>query len=230
MPKRIIAILLCICSTAILLAFIRAEDDPIKKIVTQLSKWIDTNPQEKVYLQTDKPYYAAGENIWFKAYITIGDKHQLSALGNILNVELINDQDSVQRAIKIPVSNGITYSDFNLPDSLKAGNYRIRAYTNYMRNADAAYFFDKTLVIGNSVNNSVFTKTTYTYSMVNGQQKVNATITYTELNGAPYAAKDVSYDVQADAKTITRGRGTTDANGLLNVNFTSNANAKPERI
>ena len=27
-------------------------------------------PQEKIYLQLDRPYYNTGETIWFKAYIT----------------------------------------------------------------------------------------------------------------------------------------------------------------
>ena len=71
MPKRIITTLLGIFSGFILLAFVRADDDPIKKIVTQLSKWVDNNPQEKVYLQTDKPYYAAGDDIWFKPILLL---------------------------------------------------------------------------------------------------------------------------------------------------------------
>jgi hypothetical protein len=29
-------------------------------------------PVEKIYLQTDKPYYSAGENIWYTAYLVDG--------------------------------------------------------------------------------------------------------------------------------------------------------------
>lgn len=170
----------------------------------------------------DKPYYAAGEDIWFKAYVTIGEKHQLSALSSILNVELINDRDSIKRSVKLPVFNGVTWGDFALPDSLKPGNYRIRAYTNYMRNAGGEYFFDKTFVIGNSVNNSVFTKVVYTYSTQNNQPKVDAAITYTDLNGFSYANKQVSYNVQFDAKSVAKGHGVTDANGVLHVSFINN--------
>lgn len=220
-PKKILTGLIACLGVAALFAFAPKDDDPIKKIVTQLSKWLDDNPQEKVYLQMDKPYYAAGEDMWFKAYITIGEKHQLSALSSVLNVELIDDRDSIKRAIKLPVSNGITWGDFALPDSLHAGNYRIRAYTNYMRNAGNEYFFDKTLAIGNAVNNSVFTKVAYQYSTQNGQQKVSAAITYTDLNGTPYASKEVSYEVQLDAKNSIRGKGITDAGGVLNISFTN---------
>ncbi|MES2278724.1 MAG: MG2 domain-containing protein [Bacteroidota bacterium] len=218
-PKKIIAGLVAVLSVAALFAFIRVDDDPIKKIVTQLSKWADTDPQEKVYLQTDKPFYAAGEDIWFKAYITIGEKHQLSALSAVLNVELINDRDSIKQSIKLPVNSGVTWGDFALPDTIKAGNYRIRAYTNYMRNAGDDYYFDKTFVIGNSVNNNIFTKAVYQYNTQNGQSQTKAAITYTDLKGAAYANKEVSYDVQLDAKSVAKGKGITDANGVLNVSF-----------
>lgn len=224
-PQKIFTGIIAILGVAALFAFARADDDPIKKIVTQLTKWLDENPQEKVYLHTDKPYYAAGEDIWFKGYITIGEKHQLSALSSVLNVELVDDRDSIKRAIKLPVSSGITWGDFALPDSLKAGNYRLRAYTNYMRNAGDDYFFDKTLVIGNAVNNSVFTKVNYRYE----GQKVSAAISYADLNGVAYANKEVSYEVQIDAKNTIKGKGITDAAGVLNINFTAPAAATQQQ-
>lgn len=223
-PKKIIAGIVAVLCVAAIFAFVRADDDPIKKIVTQLSKWTDNNPQEKVYLHMDKPYYAAGEDIWFKAYVTIGVNHQLSALSSVLNVELIDGRDSIKRAIKLPVQNGVTWGDFALPDSLEAGSYRIRAYTNYMRNAGEDYFFDKTIQIGNAVINTVFTKAVYTYATApNNQQKVSAAITYTDLNGITYANKEVSYDVQFDGRSAAKGKGVTDGNGVLNVSFTTAA-------
>jgi hypothetical protein len=118
---------------------------------SSLSKWQHANPTEKVYLHLDKPYYAAGDDIWFKAYVTSGSKHTLSGISGILNVELINYSDSVVQYIKLPLINGLTWGDFKLPDSLKAGSYRIRAYTNWMRNAGSEYFYDKTISIENAI-------------------------------------------------------------------------------
>jgi hypothetical protein len=130
-------------------SFVNLDDDPIVvKIVTQLHQWLSSNPTEKVYLQLDKPYYAAGDNIWFKAYVTANNKP--SALSGTLNVELIDDRDSVKRHIKLELNNGIAWGDFVLPDTLQAGNYRLLAYTNWMRNAGADYYFDKTITIGNT--------------------------------------------------------------------------------
>ncbi len=198
---------------------IRGDDDPIQKIVAQLEKWIEERPQEKVYLQFDKPYYAVGDDIWFKAYITVGPEHKLSALSGALNVELINEQDSVKKWIKLPVTSGVTWGDFALSDTLQAGNYRVRAYTNWMRNAGEDYYFEKSIAIGNAGSNNVFTKATYSYSKLNNAQKVDASINFADLDGTPYAAKEVNYAVRINEKQILKSKGQTDAQGNLAVSF-----------
>ena len=217
--KKIIAALLLIGSVVAITAFKTSDDDPINKIATLLDNWLSDNPQEKVYLQLDKPYYAIGDDIWFKAYVTIGGKHALSALSGALNVELIDENDSVKRAVKLPLVNGLAWGDFALTDSLPEGNYRIRAYTNYMRNAGEAYFFDKTFTVTNSISNNVFTNTAFTYNSQNGQQHVNSVISYADLDGQPYAAAQVSYKVIFGSKTIAHGKGQTDDKGNLTVSF-----------
>jgi hypothetical protein len=155
--NRIIASFITVLLATVLFGFIRIDTDPIKKIEDQLNKWATNYPQEKVYLQLDKSYYATGDDIWFKAYVTIGSEHQLSALSGLLNVELINDKDSIEKAIKLPLTKGLAWGDFALPDTMKGGNYRIRAYTNWMRNTGPGYFFDKTILIGSAAN--IITKT-----------------------------------------------------------------------
>ncbi|MGY4384873.1 hypothetical protein ACVWYN_001907 [Pedobacter sp. UYP24] len=131
------------------LAFVPKGEDPLDKLVNALQKWTDSIPQEKVYLHMDKPYYALGDTIWFKAYVTTGSRHQLSAISNALYVDLINEKDSVVKALKLPVTAGTSMGDFTVGDELKAGNYRIRAYTQWMRNVGEDYFFDRPIIISN---------------------------------------------------------------------------------
>ena len=107
-------------------------------------------PIEKVHLHFDKPYYVAGDDIWFKAYVTVGSLHQLSALSGVLNVELVNFKDSIIQNLKLALLNGIAWGDLLLPDSLASGRYRVRAYTNWMRNAGEEYFFNQIINIGST--------------------------------------------------------------------------------
>lgn len=126
-----------------------ADDSVMEKVAGKVDGWLNGHQPEKAYLQTDKPYYAAGENIWFKLYITVGNQHHLSALSGSVNVELLNEQDSVKQWIRLPVVSGMAHGDLALPDTLRQGKYRLRAYTNWMRNAGPDYYFDKQLTIAN---------------------------------------------------------------------------------
>jgi len=151
-PNRLTVKLGLLGSILMLLAFIPRDEDPLGKLVASLQRWTDTIPQEKVYLHMDKPYYALGDTIWFKGYVTIGSRHQLSALSGALYVDLITEKDSLIRSLKLPITSGMVVGNFILGDDFKEGSYRIRSYTQWMRNAGEDYFFDRTITVGNPAN------------------------------------------------------------------------------
>jgi hypothetical protein len=134
-----------------LCAFVNLDDDPLANIKRQLNKWTNEQPIEKVYLHLDKPYYAAGDDIWFKVYAVSGSEHRLSNISGVVNIELVDERDSVKRSVKLVLNHGTADGDFALPDTLNAGNYHIRAYTNYMLNAGSAYFFSQAVLIINPI-------------------------------------------------------------------------------
>jgi len=124
------------------------NDNIAAKMVAQLQQWTDSIPQEKAYLHMDKPYYALGDTIWFKGYLTAGSRHQLSALSDVAHVDMVDEQNHPVKTLKLLVNTGTISGDFVLGDDIKAGNYRIRAYTQWMRNEGVEYFFDRTFTIG----------------------------------------------------------------------------------
>ncbi len=219
--KKFLTVALLLAATLFAGFAVRQDDDPLKKILTQLQKFTDNYPVEKVHIQLDKPYYAIGDLIYFKAYTTVGSKHQPSGLSKILYVELINDKDSIKQSLRLPLSAGISWGNFALTDTLQEGNYRIRAYTQWMRNFGEDYYFDKTISVGNAISNTVFTRVNYKFSAENGLQKINAIINFADLDNKPYANKPVTYRVQLDFKTVLKGKGVTDDNGNISLNFSN---------
>lgn len=127
------------------------EDKPdsvvTKNIVTKLTNYFTTHITEKAYLHFDKPYYAAGDTVYFKAYVTQSESHQLSQLSNVLHVDLVNPKSHIDQSIKLRLANGLAWGEFTLPDSLPNGNYVIRAYTRLMRNNQEAGYFDKVIPV-----------------------------------------------------------------------------------
>lgn len=104
---------------------------------------------EKVYLHIDRNKYATGEDIWFKAYVIDPSSNILSLNTNNLHVELISPDSKILQHHSVRIENGTGNGDFSLNDSLLTGTYRIRAYTNHMRNYDDKFFFIKDITVIN---------------------------------------------------------------------------------
>src|SRR5690606_17322668 len=91
---------------------VSAQTPAIDELLEKLQHYGDERPQEKVYLHFDKPYYTASDDIWFKAYVTIGPLNFLSALSKILYVDLIHPTDKIVQSIRLPLILGGTMGDF----------------------------------------------------------------------------------------------------------------------
>lgn len=145
-----------------LVAFAPADDDLITTITKQLDKFRKTYTQEKVYLHLDKPFYVAGEPIWYKAYLVNGTSHQPDSVSKNIYVELVAGTGEVVYKNILKVKAGIASGDFELNDSLEAGDYQVRAYTNWMRNFPDDYLFTREIKIYNDKSYAVYPATTST--------------------------------------------------------------------
>jgi len=201
-------------------------DEVLNQIVAKSAKAYSDVPVEKVYLHFDKPYYAVGDTIWFKAYVTY-NSHELSPISKIVYVDMIAPHDSLVQAAELQVKNGVAWGSFILSqNSYKTGNYRVVAYTNYMNNNGFAYFFNKTITIGDKVNNTISAQIAMKSSIVNKFTKISAAIYYKDDDGKPYHDKKVSWSIQKDDESIANGKSITDKNGFVNISFINNKNLK----
>jgi hypothetical protein len=102
---------------------------------------------EKVYLHTDRTYYYPGDDLWFKAYLINAFDRSLSDISRNLHVELISPSEEIISSKIVRIDGGLGNGDFRLPVNLSSGRYRLRAYTNYMRNFSDKIFFNKEIDI-----------------------------------------------------------------------------------
>lgn len=119
--------------------------------VINFFKTLETAQQEKLYLHLDKPYYAAGDSIWFKGYLVNATTHVINMPGNFIYVELINQKDSTVFRSKIKRTDDVFQGNIPLPASFPAGQYILRSYTNWMRNPGEDYFYIRKILVGNSI-------------------------------------------------------------------------------
>jgi len=104
---------------------------------------------EKVYLHTDRNFYAGGDDIWFKAYLVNAQSNYPVSTSNTLYTELINPANNIIARQVIRLDSGFAVGDFKLDDSIAGGTYRIRAYTNWMRNFGNHFIFEKEVQVKN---------------------------------------------------------------------------------
>ncbi|OOQ61092.1 hypothetical protein [Mucilaginibacter pedocola] len=202
-------------------AFAQKDTVGLTTIVNKTTKLISTYPFEKVYMHFDKPYYSAGDTIWFKSYVTI-DQHAPTVLSTIVYVDIYNAQDSAIRFLKLPVVNGVASGNIPLPPAdFKQGNYHLRGYTAYMRNYDPEYFFNKNLIIGNPVDKDILTNVSFSSSAAAGLTRVVAQVAYKEpRESLPLLNKKISWTVVgANSEEIAKGKGSTDDNGFFKADF-----------
>lgn len=132
-----------------LLPGFRLADDPfVARLLARLDAYMRAMPSEKVYVQTDRDQYLPGETVWLSGYLFDGVTHAVDSVSGVLYVELIDPvyRQRVLRA-QLRTTGGRAPGQLTLPDSLKAGSYQLRAFTNYMRNAAPDYYFTKTLTV-----------------------------------------------------------------------------------
>ncbi len=118
-------------------------------------------PQEKIFVQTDKPYYMTGEQMFFKAYLVDATYHIPVTVSRYVYVEIVNPFDSVVARVKVRPTNEMYYGNIHLPENWADGHYRVRAYTHFMRNLPEDYFFSKTIYIADPISAKLDVRTKF---------------------------------------------------------------------
>ena len=152
------------------------ESSVLDSVVSNIARQLYVFPQEKVYLQTDKPYYINGEKIFFRAFLLDAFSNRQDTLSRYVYVELINPVDSVVQRVKIRKdSTNMFYGAIPLQEELPQGSYRIRAYTQYMCNQGESSFFSKQLQVSDPQILDIQTQSDFQYDEAG---KINASLRF----------------------------------------------------
>jgi hypothetical protein len=106
--------------------------------------------QEKLFVHTDKELYLAGEICWFKAYVVEAGSHRPLDMSKVAYLEWLDKDNKPVLQTKIGLGAGHGDGSIYLPLSLHSGFYRLRAYTNWMKNYGPDWFFEKDIAVINA--------------------------------------------------------------------------------
>jgi len=128
-----------------------AQSDAFTAIQTRVNSWNGVVLQEKVFVHTDKPFYLSGEICRCRVYCVDGGTHRPQDLSKLAYVEFLDaDNKSVLQG-KIALDKGFGEGSFYIPPGINTGVYRLRAYTNWMKNFGPQTFFESPVTIVNTI-------------------------------------------------------------------------------
>ncbi|QEM13764.1 hypothetical protein [Mucilaginibacter rubeus] len=119
------------------------------QITDSFNKYWQTTVQEKIFVHTDKSAYITGEILWFKIYNVDATYHKPLGLSKVVYVDVLDEKQNAIIQTKIEMKNGLGSGSFYVPVSANNGNYKLRAYTSWMKNFSPDYYFEKTVTIVN---------------------------------------------------------------------------------
>ena len=105
--------------------------------------------QEKLYAHTDKNAYTAGEILWFKVYNVDAINMRPLSISKVVYAELIDNNQNAVLQTKIAMNGGTGNGSWFIPLTVSTGNYTLRAYTSWMKNFGADYYYSKQISVIN---------------------------------------------------------------------------------
>ncbi len=156
--------------------------------------------KEKVYINTDRDIYIAGEYVHYKAHLLNNDND--TGLQSDFMYLALRSEDEIVKRITIPVDNSYSSGSFFLDDTLSTGYYEMLAYSNWMRNLGEDVYFRKPVFIVNRFDQQLESL----YNIIADQDELEII----------FKTESEKFVVGNDNKIILKAKGDFNA-GLRNV-------------
>lgn len=111
------------------------------------------NPREKVFVNTDRDIYIAGEDLFLSASL-FTEPFIPGKVSGFVYVALRSEHEIIKR-LTFELEEGKASGNIYLPDTLSSGYYELIAFTNWMRNAGEEWYFRKSIFIANRFDTSL---------------------------------------------------------------------------
>lgn len=176
-------------------------------------------PSEKIYIQTDRPFYQPGDDIWFSLYLVDGTTSRASETSDLVYVDLINPKGALVKQLHAVIKDGKASGDFKLGESASGGMYTIKSYTSWMKNFGEEHFFEKEIQVQTSMLPELLLKLDYEKEAYGPGDEVIAEIEVKALNGKPICNNKLDFQSQVEGKHHVKGKANTDSKGKALIKF-----------
>jgi hypothetical protein len=195
------------------------DNEFIRSIKTKLTTYQQKLPEDKLYVQFDKPFYKPGDNIWFTTYVRDGQTMKASQKSDIVHVEFLNPKGTIEKSIHIIAKNGVAAGDFSLDAEALGGIYKVRAYTNWMKNEGTDNAFVKELQVQDIVLPNLKMKLDFEKKAFGAGDEVIAKLELNTNENKPLSNYKIKFVANLNGQQIIAKADETDENGFKYLKF-----------
>lgn len=198
------------------------EEDDQTKFINRLAIYDSTYSREAIHINLEEnAQFVPGASIAFDAYIESNNGRQ--DLSQVIYVELIGPDCLPVLVRKIRIANGIGSGAFILPTTLYSGRYVLVAYTSWMKNFDADFYYRKVIELGQRKKQEAVSINFFPeYGVLNANQENQLLIKTIDQNGLPVSGNVRLFD---NTNTLIEELS-TDAMGLGKVTLKAEENVQ----
>ena len=195
------------------------ENDLIRSIKNKLSSFNKQLPEDRLYVQFDKPFYEPGDNIWLTAYVREAETMKASQKSDIVHVEFLNPKGTVEKSINLIAKNGVAAGDFVLDAEALGGIYKVRAYTNWMKNEGLDNVFEKELQVQDIVLPNLKMKLDFEKKAFGAGDEVIAKLELNTNENKPLSNYNIKFVANLDGKQLLAKAEVADEDGIKYLKF-----------
>ncbi len=195
------------------------DNEFIRSLKTKLSAYQQKLPEDRLYVQFDKPFYEPGDDIWFSTYVRDGQSLKASNKSDIVHIELINPKGTIEKTLNIIAKNGVAAGDFILDAEALGGMYKVRAYTNWMKNQGVENVFEKELQVQEVVLPNLKMKLDFEKKAFGAGDEVVAKLELNTNENKPLSNYKIKYVANLNGQQLIAKAEETDENGMKYVKF-----------
>ncbi len=143
---RILLLLLLACVEIVPVAFSQNQTAE-QSIVQTFNQYREQYIPEKLFVHTDRDSYVSREILWFRIYYVDAFYNRPASLSQIAYIEILDKNNLPVIQQKVSLKKGESDGSMIIPVNIPSGVYRLRAYTNWMKNFSPDYYFEKAIRI-----------------------------------------------------------------------------------
>lgn len=201
------------------------RDEPLdseeKKIFVELfgDRKSQNFTKEKVYAQTNHVFYRPNEMIYFKVYIVNAQNNKPSDWSQMLYAELYDPAGNRVAKNNYQITNSASNGDFFLAENAEGGIYKLRFYTNWMRNENHKNYFEKEITVQKTSSPRILMKLDFPKKGLSSGEEVLADFSLRNLQNLPIPFYEGNYEVLIEGKEFLNKSFTTDKEGKVQLKF-----------